>query len=368
MKIPLVDISLQHREIEAEVRDGFARLMESGEFILGPAVEDFEREYAGYCGVDHCVGVANGTDALELGLRALGVGPEAEVILPVNTFVASALAVIRAGARPVLVDCAESGSGMDFEGVAERVSARTRALMVVDLFGELAEFEEFESFASDSGLSVIEDAAQAQGARRRGRSAGGFGELAGTSFYPGKNLGAYGDAGAVTTRSAELADRVRRLRNYGSEVKYEHPEQGFNSRLDALQAVVLTAKLRRLNDWNAARRVAAGLYDELLTPVEGVELPPGHRDESHVWHIYAVRVADRDRILAALHSAEIGAGIHYPNPIHRLGAFRFLGHGPGDFPRAEKVASEMISLPLFPGIRPEQQERVVAVLVAAMKK
>ena len=368
MKIPLVDLSLQHREIEAEVRDGFARLMESGEFVLGPAVENFEREYAAYCGVDHCIGVANGTDALELGLRALEVGPEAEVILPVNTFVASALAVIRAGARPVLVDCAESGSGMDFEGVAERVSARTRALMVVDLFGELGELEEFESFASDSGLAVIEDAAQAQGARRKGRSAGGFGELAGTSFYPGKNLGAYGDAGAVTTRSAELADRVRRLRNYGSEVKYEHPEQGFNSRLDALQAVVLTAKLRRLNDWNAERRVAAGLYDELLTPVEGVELPPGHRGESHVWHIYAVRVAERDRVLAALHSAEIGAGIHYPNPIHRLGAFRFLGHGPGDFPRAEKVASEMISLPLFPGIRPEQQERVVAVLAAAMTK
>jgi dTDP-4-amino-4,6-dideoxygalactose transaminase len=366
MKIPLVDLSIQHREIEAEVREGFDRLMETGEFVLGPAVADFERQYAAYCGVDHCIGVANGTDALELGLRALGVGSEAEVILPANTFVASALAVVRAGARPVLVDCAESGTGMDFAGVAERVGARTRALMVVDLFGELAELEEFESFAADSDVVMIEDAAQAQGARRKGRSAGGFGELAGTSFYPGKNLGAYGDAGAVTTRSDEIADRVRRLRNYGSEVKYEHPEQGFNSRLDALQAVVLTAKLRRLSAWNSERRMAAGLYDEMLAPLEGVALPPGHRGEAHVWHIYAVRVADRDRVLAALHAAEIGAGIHYPNPIHRLGAFRFLGHGPGDFPRAEKAADEMISLPIFPGIRPEQQERVVAVLAAAV--
>ncbi|HIG02639.1 MAG TPA: DegT/DnrJ/EryC1/StrS family aminotransferase [Myxococcales bacterium] len=367
MKIPLVDLSLQHREIRVEVREGFERLMEAGEFVLGPTVAEFENEYAGFCGVEHCIGVANGTDALELGLRALEIGAGDEVILPANTFVASALAVLRAGARPVLVDCAEAGTGLDLPGVAERIGPQTRALMGVDLFGELAAQEDFEALAADAGIALIEDAAQAQGARRNGRAAGGFGELAGTSFYPGKNLGAYGDAGAVTTRNPELADRVRRLRNYGSEVKYEHPQVGFNSRLDALQAVVLLAKLRRLDAWNQARRAAAVLYDALLAPLEGVGLPFGNRDEGHVWHIYAIRVAERDRVLAALHAEQVGAGIHYPHPIHRLGAFEFLGHGVGDFPRAERASDEMISLPIFPGIRPEQQERVVAVLAAAVK-
>jgi dTDP-4-amino-4,6-dideoxygalactose transaminase len=367
MKIPLVDLSLQHREIRAEVREGFERLMEAGEFVLGPTVVEFENQYAEFCGVEHCIGVANGTDALEMGLRALEIGSEDEVILPANTFVASALAVLRAGARPVLVDCAEAGTGLDIDAAAEGIGSRTRALMGVDLFGELAPQEDFEALAADAGIALIEDAAQAQGARRNGRAAGGFGELAGTSFYPGKNLGAYGDAGAVTTRNGELADRIRRLRNYGSEVKYEHPEVGFNSRLDALQAVVLAAKLRRLEGWNQERRVAAGLYDTLMAPLEGIALPPGSRDESHVWHIYSVRVADRDRVLAELHAQGVGAGIHYPHPIHRLGAFAFLGHGVGDFPRAERAADEMLSLPIFPGIRPEQQERVVAVLAAAVK-
>lgn len=368
MKIPLVDLSLQHREIQAEVREGFESLMESGQFVLGPAVEAFENEFAAYCGVDHCVGVANGTDALELGLRALEIGPGDEVILPVNTFVASALAVVRAGAKPVLVDCGEAAAGLDCSQVADRIGARTRAVMAVDLFGELADQEACETLAADAGIALVEDAAQAQGARRQGRMAGSFGALAGTSFYPGKNLGAYGDGGAVTTRSPEIAARIRRLRNYGSELKYEHPELGFNSRLDALQALVLSAKLRRLTSWNEARSRAACLYDEMLAPIEGVVLPPGSRDETHVWHIYAVRVAERDRVLAELHGAGVGAGIHYPNPIHRLGSFAFLGHRVGDFPRAESAAAEMISLPIFPGITTGQQERVASLLAGAVAK
>ena len=251
-------------------------------------------------------------------------------------------------------------------GGRERWGPPTRAVMAVDLFGELAALEELESLAADAGIALVEDAAQAQGARRDGRSAGGFGDIAGTSFYPGKNLGAYGDGGAVTTRSEELADRIRRLRNYGSQVKYDHPEVGFNSRLDTLQAVVLSAKLSHLEAWNEERREAAQRYDAMLNSVDGVTLPPGARDESHVWHLYTVRVDPRDAVLASLHAAGVGAGIHYPDPIHRLGAFEFLGHGPGDFPRAEKAAAEMISLPIFPGISAEQQEYVVTALVEAV--
>ena len=368
MSIPLVDLSWQHREIADEVREGFERLMESGQFVLGEEVARFEKEYAGYCGVEHCVGVANGTDALELGLRALGIGQGDEVILPTNTFVASALAVVRSGAAPILVDCAPSGSGMDRAEVAGRIGPRTKAIMVVDLFGELANQDDFEELAEEAGIALVEDAAQAQGARREGRAAGAFGALAGTSFYPGKNLGAYGDGGAVTTRSPELAARLRRLRNYGSERKYEHPEIGFNSRLDALQAVVLRAKLRRLDTWNEARRRAARLYDEIFGSVAGIELPPGRRDLSHVWHIYAVRVSQRDRVLEQLQAAGVGAGIHYPVPIHGLGGFAYLEHRPGDFPQAERAAAGMISLPLFPGIEESQQERVAEVLVAALAR
>ncbi|MDE0887162.1 MAG: DegT/DnrJ/EryC1/StrS family aminotransferase [Myxococcota bacterium] len=366
MKIPLVDLAWQQREIADEVREGFDRLMESGQFVLGEEVEHFEVEYADFCGVEHCVGVANGTDALELGLRALDIGLGDEVILPTNTFVASALAVVRSGATPVLVDCDPSGSGMDTSEVAARIGERTRAVMAVDLFGELANQNEIEPLAEEAGIALVEDAAQAQGARRAGRAAGAFGALAGTSFYPGKNLGAYGDAGAVTTRSSELAGRLRRLRNYGSERKYEHPEIGFNSRLDALQAVVLRAKLRRLDSWNDARRRAAQYYDAMLGEVAGVELPPGRRDASHVWHIYAVRVSPRDRVLEELQAAGVGVGIHYPTPIHLLGGFAYLGHRAGEFPRAETAAATMISLPLFPGIQAAQQERVVELLAAAV--
>ena len=367
MNVPLVDLSFQHRAIEAEVSEGFERVMATGQFILGPPVAEFEAEYAAYCGVEHCLGVASGSDALELGLRALEIGAGDEVLLPTNTFVASALAVVRAGAEPVLVDCGESSSGIDVSAVSGRIGPRTRAVMAVDLFGELAALEELEALAAAAGIALIEDAAQAQGARRGGRSAGGFGDLAGTSFYPGKNLGAYGDAGAVTTRSAELDDRIRRLRNYGSQAKYAHPETGFNSRLDTLQAVVLSAKLRRLESWNDTRRQAAARYDEMLDSVKGVVLPPGRRDASHVWHLYTVRVAERDAVLASLQAVGVQAGIHYPHPIHQLGAFAFLGHRPGDFPHAERASAEMISLPIFPGISPEQQERVVSALAEAVE-
>lgn len=366
MKLPLVDLSFQNNAIAEEARDGLERLLERGDFILGAPVADFEAAFARFCGVDHCVGVGNGTDALELSLRALGVGPGDEVIVPANTFIASALAILRAGAQPVLVDSDDAHYLMDADTAATRISKRTKALMPVDLFGQTPDWDRLQALASDSGLWLVEDAAQAQGARRGGRRAGSFGDAAGTSFYPAKNLGAWGDGGAVTTGSAEVADRLKALRNYGSETKYVHSEVGFNSRLDTIQAIVLSAKLQRLDAWNELRRDAASRYAELLTDLPAARAPSVLPDNEPVWHIYAVRVPERDRILEALQQAGIGAMVHYPTPIHLQPGFSMLNHRPGDFPNAERAAEEMISLPLFPGITPSQQEEVVQVLGEAL--
>jgi len=364
--IPLVDLRAQHREVESEIARGFARVFEESSFILGSEVDRFEKSFALHSGVPHCVGVANGTDALELVLRATGVGPDHEVILPANTFIATALAVARAGARPVFVDCDERYQLLDVAQAAHRITKRTRAVIVVDLFGQVGPFEEAARLAAAAGCLLIEDAAQAQGARRHGLVAGGFGIAAGTSFYPGKNLGAYGDAGAVLTGSDEIARRVRALRNYGSDVRYHHPETGFNSRLDSLQAVVLNAKLSRLDGWNAARRRAAARYHELLADLPAVTLPATAPGNDHVWHLYVVQVKERDLVLSRLQAAGIGAGVHYPVPIHLQGAFRHLGHERRAFPVAERAALRNLSLPLFPHITTEQQERVVSELRRAL--
>jgi dTDP-4-amino-4,6-dideoxygalactose transaminase len=364
--VPLVDLNAQHRQVADEVQQGFARVLGRASFILDEEVAAFEREFARFSAVEHCVGVANGTDALELVLRALGIGAGDEVVVPTNSFIATALAVSRAGATPVLVDCDPVSHLIDVGMVARRIGRSTRAIVPVHLYGQIAPMEELEKVASDAGLALIEDAAQAHGATRHGRTAGGLGLAAGTSFYPAKNLGAYGDGGAVLTRSEEIARKIRALRNYGGETKYEHPETGFNSRLDSLQAVVLRAKLGHLAEWNDARRAAARRYDELLAGVESVRRPATLPGNEHVWHLYVVRVPGRDRVLAELHAAGIGAGIHYPVPIHLQGAFRQLGHRRGDFPAAERAAGEVLSLPLFPGITAAQQERVVAALTKAL--
>jgi dTDP-4-amino-4,6-dideoxygalactose transaminase len=361
-KIPLIDLGAQHREIATEVAAGWAAVLETTSFILGKHVKEFEDAYAGFSGSKHCVGVANGTDALELALRAARIGEGDEVILPANTFIATALAVARAGAKPVLVDCDRTYQLIDVGAIERRLTPRTKAIMPVHLFGQMAPIEALGELAKVKNLLLVEDGAQSQGAVRNGKRSGTVGVAAGTSFYPGKNLGAYGDAGAVTTNSDELAAKVRALRNYGSEVKYHHPETGFNSRLDTLQAVVLTAKLKRLARWNEARRAAAVRYDELLTGVSAVELPRTAPGNEHVWHLYVVRVQKRDAVLAKLNEEGIGAGIHYPVPIHLQGAFAHLGHRAGDFPVAERAAAEILSLPMFPEITPDQQARVVDVL------
>jgi dTDP-4-amino-4,6-dideoxygalactose transaminase len=365
-KIPLVDLGAQHREIASEVAAGFAAVLETTSFILGKQVAEFEQGYASFCGAKHCIGVANGTDALELALRAVGVGPGDEVILPANTFIATALAVARAGATPVLVDCEPVHQLIDVAAAERRITARTKAIMPVHLYGQMAPMTEVNALAKAHGLMVIEDAAQSQGASQGGVRSGASAPVAGTSFYPGKNLGAYGDAGAVTTSSDEIAAKIRALRNYGSEVKYHHPETGFNSRLDTLQAVVLSAKLTRLAAWNEARRQAAARYDELLAGARGVERPGVAAGNQHVYHLYVVRVGRRDDVLAKLNAEGIGAGIHYPVPIHLQGAFKQLGHRAGDFPVAERAANEILSLPLYPQITAEQQSRVVDVLRRAL--
>lgn len=364
--IPLVDLGAQHRQVAEEVAGGFAGVFANTSFILGKEVKQFEEAFARFIGAKHCVGVGNGTDALELALRAAGIGPGDEVILPANTFIATPLAVARAGAVPVLVDCDPVHYMLDVDQVAAKIGPRTRALMPVDLYGQVAPIEKLEPLAQRHGLKIIEDAAQAQGARRGGKGAGTFGDVAGTSFYPGKNLGAYGDAGAVTTDSDEIAAKVRALRNYGSEVKYHHPETGFNSRLDTLQAVVLLAKLKRLAAWNQARREAARRYDQLLADVPGLTLPSTDTANEHIFHLYVVRVKNRDEVLKKLNGDGIGAGIHYPIPVHLQGAFKHLALGVGSFPVAERTAAEILSLPMFAEITLEQQTRIADCLRQAV--
>ena len=366
MGIPLVDLKASLKTVESEVRAGFDRILANTAFILGPEVAAFEEEFAEFSGVSHAVGVANGTDAIELALRGLGIGTGDEVILPCNTFIATALGVQRAGATPVLVDCDPTYHLIDVAALEAAISPRTKALMPVHLYGQSAPSESLAEIASKHSLRLVEDAAQAHGATRHGKAVGSEAAAAGFSFYPGKNLGAFGDAGAVTTNDNDLAKKLRALRNYGSDVKYHHPETGFNSRLDALQAVVLRAKLKHLAKGNRQRRDAAARYHQLLDDLKEVIRPETMEGNEHVWHLYVIRVPARDRTLERLRESGIGAQIHYPIPIHLQGAFGHLGHHEGDFPVAERAAKEILSLPLFPEITEAQQIQVVDELKRAL--
>jgi dTDP-4-amino-4,6-dideoxygalactose transaminase len=364
LDIPLVDLRAAHAEIAAEVLAGFDGVMADGVYVGGAQVRAFEREYAAFCGVPHCVGVANGTDALELVLRVLGAGPGREVILPANTFIATAEAVARTGARPVLVDCDPAGHLIDVQGALAAVTPATAAIVPVHLYGQLAAVE----LLAGAGVPIVEDAAQAHGATRHGFMAGASG-TATTSYYPGKNLGAYGDAGAVVTVDPAVADAVRTMANHGSRVPYAHEVVGCNSRLDALQAVVLRTKLTRLAGWNRARQAAAARYDALLDGMD-VGRPTVVPGNTHVWHLYVVRIPGgrRDRVRQGLISAGVAAGIHYPVPVHLSPAFAYLGHRAGAFPRAEAAAAEILSLPMHPHLTAEQQEYVAKSLAGALAR
>jgi dTDP-4-amino-4,6-dideoxygalactose transaminase len=364
MRVPLVDLAWQHAEIADEVTTGIDEVMQTAAFIQGPQVSRFEHDFAEFCDVAHCVGVSSGTDALEMAVRGLGLGASDVVIVPANSFIASTLAVIRAGVQVRLVDCDPDTYLIDVDAVDRAMSAEVRAVMPVHLFGQTAPVEQLSQIIGEA--FIIEDAAQSQGASRHGRPAGSLGTVAATSFYPGKNIGAYGDAGAVLTDDEDLARHVRNLGNWGSPQKYHHPVVGFNSRLDTVQAVVLNAKLARLAEWNKLRQEAADRYSELLRDEERAVLPQVLSGNEHIWHLYVVRVPDRDRVMSAMHGDGIGAGVHYPIPMHLQGALSFMGHVEGDFSATEAAAREMLSLPIYPGITAEQQEEVVESLRRAL--
>ena len=362
--VPLVDLAYQHRAIEEDLAKEWRQIIETSSYIGGPAVSRFEEAFARFCEVPYCVGVANGTDAVELCVRAVGATPDDEVIVPANSFVATAFAVVRAGARPVLVDVDERTLLIDPAAVRSAITSSTRVVIPVHLFGQLAPSELVQEVIG-SDVSLIEDAAQAQGATRFGRSAGRVGTAAAMSFYPSKNLGAYGDAGAVLTQSEGFADKIRSLRNHGDESKNVHSAVGFNSRLDPMQAAVLLTKLRYLTRWNEERRAAARYYDEQLEPYPHIGRVPALTGNEHVWYVYVVRLANRDEVLRRLHEAGIGAAVHYPTPIHLQEPFRRLGYSEGDFPKAEAAAKQILSLPLSPGITTDQQDRVLQELIRA---
>ena len=363
MRVPLLDLRAQQAEIAEEVEPAVLEVLRSAGFIGGPHVAAFEKGYAELVGVQHCVGVANGTDAVELALRAAGVKAGGEVIMPANTFIATAEAASRIGARPVPVDVDPKYFLIDPDAVAAAVTKRTQAIVPVHLYGQVAPVEALLPIAAAAGVPIVEDAAQSQGASRNGRVAGSLGTIAATSFYPGKNLGASGDGGAVTTDNADLATQVRLMANHGSQVKYRHEVVGMNSRLDSMHAVTLNAKLARLKNWNRLRQVAADLYAELLAEVPGVLVPRSMPGNCDVWHLYVIRIADRDNVLARLNSAGIGAGLHYPDPWPLTPAYAGLGYQEGMCPVAESTAKTILSLPIYPHITEEQQHRVVAALL-----
>ena len=357
--IPLVDLRAQYESIKPEVDAAIRRVLENSTFIMGPEVRAFEGEFAPIAGATLAAGVASGTAALQLALLACGVGAGDEVITTPFTFFATAEAITQAGAAPVFVDIEPDTYNIDPEAIERAITPRTRAILPVHLYGQAADMDRISVIARRHGLHVIEDAAQAHGAEQRGRRCGSFGDLAAFSFYPSKNLGCYGDGGAITGSDERLIARVRRLRDHGRTGKYEHAELGWGSRLDGLQAAVLRAKLPHLEAWIAARRAAAARYHGLLADLPVVR-PSERAGNRHAWYVYVIRVAARDALVAQLDRAGIGAVVHFPIPLHLQPAFRHLGLGRGSFPVAEAAADQVVSLPLFPEITVSQQERVAA--------
>ncbi len=362
--IPLVDLKKQYASIAEEVREGLDRVLTSSQYILGEEVTRFEEEFAEYLDVEYVIGVGSGTEALHLSLVEAGIGAGDEVIVPANTYIATALGVSYTGATPVFADISEDTFNIDSKALKGLVTDKTRAIIPVHLYGQSADMDEVMAIAGEEGLTVIEDACQAHGARYKGTRVGGFGRSSSFSFFPGKNLGAYGDGGAIATNDPDVAERLKALRNYGQKEKYHHGVIGFNSRLDSMQAAVLRVKLRRMDEWNACRREAAKLYTSILDGK--VKTPSIAEDRDHVFHIYAVRVAERDRVLKELNAAGIGAGIHYPIPLHLQRCYADLGYKEGDFPVTERIAGEELSLPVFPEIDEASIKKVAETLLKAL--
>jgi dTDP-4-amino-4,6-dideoxygalactose transaminase len=359
--IPFVDLRAQHAGLRPEIDAAICRVLDRADFILGADLEAFEAEFAQYCGARYCVGVSSGTSALWLALLAAGIGPDDEVIVPANTYIATAIAVSETGATPVLVDV-----GSDYLMTAAAVEAaltpRTKAIVPVHLYGRLAGVHALVSLARERGLHLIEDACQAHGARIGPKRAGTFGLAGAFSFYPGKNLGACGDGGAVITNDAALAQEIRLRRDFGQRRKYEHILKAGNDRLDTVQAAILRVKLPFLDAWNELRIASAARYDERLGS-EGIPIPSRPKDGSDVYHLYVVEIDGRDSVRSQLADAGIETGIHYPTPIHRQPAYRDLGLGDGSFPNTEAASARLLSLPMYPELRPAQIERIAETLV-----
>lgn len=361
--VPFVDLKAQFRTLRPEIVPRIMEVMEDATFILGPDVARFEENFASYIGARHCVGVESGTAALQFALEALGIGAGDEVIVPANTYIASALAVSAVGAKPVLVDV-DQNYLIDPHLLDDAVTPRTKAIMPVHLYGQAVPMDAILEFARRHGLYVIEDASQAHGARWNGECAGSFGDLGAFSFYPGKNLGAYGDGGAIVTNDAGLADRLLLLRDFGQRKKYEHLIKGGNCRLDSIQAAVLDVKLRYLDSWNEARRRHAAAYDARLAKI-GIKPPPRLTGEGHVYHLYVIEVEHRERVATTLRERGVATGIHYPIPIHLQPAYADLGRSRGSFPRTERSADRILSLPMFPELTEEQIELVADALASS---
>jgi dTDP-4-amino-4,6-dideoxygalactose transaminase len=359
--VPFLDLPRQYASIKGEIDKAIGRVLESGNFVLGREVDVFEQQFAEYCGVEHAVAVNSGTSALHLALLAADIGPGDEVITTPMTFVATTAAILYAGATPVFVDIDQQTGNIDAARIDAAITPRTKAVLPVHLHGLMADMDRIERIAAEHGLIVIEDAAQAHGAECRGRRAGSIGRLGCFSFYPGKNLGAYGEGGAVVTDDAELATTMRRLRDWGQSAKHHHVLKGYNYRLDTLQAAILGVKLGHLEAWTEARRSRAACYDALLAE-SGMRIPARDPSYRHVYHVYAVQLAGRDAARRRLDQAGIATGMHYPVPVHLQPAYQDLGYRAGAFPVAERFAAETLSLPIYPELTEEQIERVVGLL------
>jgi dTDP-4-amino-4,6-dideoxygalactose transaminase len=358
--VPFLDLGPSHEGLKADLLAALSDLIDANAYTNGPEVARFEQQFAAFCGADLCIGVASGLDALQLGLLAAGVKPSDDVIVPANTFFATFEAVSHIGARPVPVDVSEQDYNLDAAHLEATLTDRTRAVVPVHLYGQLADIRRVQEIAGRHGLIVVEDACQAHGAMRDGIRAGTAGLAGAFSFYPGKNLGAFGDAGALVTSDPVLAENMRMLREHGQRQKYRHEQIGYTSRLDTVQALVLLCKLPHLDAWNAQRRELAARYEAGLANIGDIRLPPVPAGSEPVWHLYVLRTARRDELAAHLRSQGIGVGLHYPQPPHLSPAYAELGFGAGAFPLTEALSRELLSLPLFPGMTDEQLDTVVA--------
>ncbi|TSA44592.1 MAG: DegT/DnrJ/EryC1/StrS family aminotransferase [Deltaproteobacteria bacterium] len=367
MNVPFLDLKAQYATIKNEIQAAVSEVMENTAFAGGPYVAGFEKKFAGFCGCKHAIGVGNGTDALWLSLLALGIGPGDEVITVPNTFIATAEAITYCGAKPVFVDVEEETFNMNPALLESAITTKTKAVIPVHLFGQTADMDPILAIARAHGLYVIEDACQAHGAQYKGRNAGTMGDTGCFSFYPGKNLGAYGEAGAVVTNDDAVAEKIRMFRDHGQSKKYYHGVIGWNARMDGIQGAILNVKLKYLAGWNESRRAHAREYTKLLSPVHDVITPYEADYAKHIYHIYAIRTGQRNQLLTVLAERGISCGIHYPVPIHLQDAYRFLGLKAGSYPVAEKCADELLSLPMFPELTTEQIAYIAGTLTLILK-